>query len=317
MRVRSASFLASLACGLLLSGSPVSAQTGGGDDDRAVRDALQILDKHDAQMRRSPGERERRRFLYPTPPPTLTNADLDAFLRSGRETIEGVRVRRDMMKPGDRSPYFEGSFTRVHHPFLDREVVAFETGVYAVPGEAAYVGNFTYLPEDGGSSGDGRSVVRHGSYVFVGKRIWWDGSSVTGLFIAEDVIPGYSLELLRATPEFLEQFERRHAAAAERQKQRLTRAESRDGPDFGALVSAGLGAALIGVSDLSMDDKLDLADSVLTEVADGGDGRRVLETVMSRAAPQARGGGVFSRHRAFDAPGLDQAMDLMMDAAAR
>lgn len=315
--------LIAVAAGLLLSGNPAAAQApradDAQDDAQAVRDALRILGKHDAEMRGSPEGRKRRQFLAPTPRSTLTKADFGAFLRSGRETLEGVRRREDPMKPSDRFPYFEGVFTRVRHPFLDREIVAYDTGVYAVPGEAAYVGNFTYMPEDDGYSGGVKSVLTSGSYVIVGKRIRWDGSSVNGIFIAEDVIPGYSLELLRATPEYLEQFERRHAAAVARQKQRLSRPESRDTSDFGALLSAGLGAALIGVSDLSTQDKLDLAGSVLTEVVEGGDGRATLETAISRGAPGTGGAGtgVFSRHRAFEAPGLDRAMDLMLDAATR
>src|SRR3546814_17574923 len=49
----------------------------------------------------------------------------------------------------------------------------------------------------------------------VGKKLTPDGTAETGIFIAEDVTAGIALYFVKATPEYLADFEHRHARATE------------------------------------------------------------------------------------------------------
>lgn len=295
-------------------GSHAWAQSTSDSNAAAVNDALSILEEHDAKREASPEYQRRRAFLYPTPRETLGKADYQQFLRSGGG-LNGIDVRKALTLPPDRLPYFEGSHEIIYHPFVDRRVVAFDEGVYAIPGEAAYIGNFTYFPQrDIGSGELVRSVSIRGSYVIVGKKLNWHGQLENGIFIAENVISGWNLDPLKATPAFLKGFEQRHAQAVARQKRRLAEANSGGGSGFGAMLSLGLGAALIGGSNLSHLDKMDLAETFLTDVTSGGNGMAVFDDAMSRMGVSAGGTGVFSGNQVFETPGLNQAMDGMLNA---
>lgn len=307
--------VATLALILMGAAPHATAQSASDDNAAAVNDALRIMEQHDAEREASPEYQRQRAFLYPTPRETLSKADYGRFLQAGGGRLDGIDVREALTLPPDRLPYFEGSHEIIYHPFVDRRVVAFDEGVYAIPGEAAYIGNFTYFPQRDDTSGDRvRSVSIRGSYVIVGKKLGWDGRSENGIFIAEDVISGWNLDPLKATPAFLKQFEQRHAQAVAHQKRRLAGANSGGGSGFGAMLSLGLGAALIGGSDLSRFDKMDLAETFLTDVAGGGDGTAVFDEAMSQMGVSAGGTGVFSGNQVFEAPGLNQAMDGMLNA---
>ena len=284
------------------------------EDAAAVYDALRLLDEHDRDRADTAAGQRKRNFLYPTPRETLTDADFRRMAQSRQKRVEGISIRKSIMAPPDRFPYFEGTFTYVYHPFIDGNVYAFDEGVYAIPGEAAYIGNFTYFPQrDTGSGELVRSVTTTGSYVIVGKKLSWDGQLENGLFIAEDVMSGWGLDPLKATPAFLKEFEQRHAQAVARQERRLAEANSGGGSGFGVMLSLGLGAALIGGSDLSRLDKMDLAETFLTDITSGGDGTAVFDDAMSRMGVSTGGTGVFSGNQVFETPGLNQAMDGMLN----
>ncbi len=313
-RVRCVCHVALLALALSIGGQ-AAAQDNGQADANAVTEALRILEKHDAEVRQSPEGKRRRAFLHPTPAATLDEATLRRVLDGGGESIQGIHVRDRAFTTPDRRPYFEGRLTRTYHPFTDRDVMSYAEGVYAVPGEAAYIGNFTYFPERDLGSGDRvRSVSTEGSFVFVGKRLTWDGRPANGMFIAENVIPGFALDFMPATPKYLRQFEKRHAKAVARQKRRLA-GNSSGGGGFGTLLQIGLGAALIGTSDLSRMDKLDLAETFLTDVTSGGNGMAAFDQMLSKAGAGSAGTGVFSGNQVFDSPGLNQAIDGMLNQA--
>lgn len=294
-----------------------TARSESGSDARAVNDALRILQTHDAERAEADGGR-RQNFLYPTPTETLNSAEVKRFLAGQIPRLEAVHVRRSIMEPPERYPYFEGTFSRVYHPFVDRDVIAYDEGVYVRPGEEAYIGNFTYFPQRDVYSGDRvRSVGINGSIVFVGKRLAWDGRSENAMFIAEQVAPGFALNFVRATPAFLKGFEQRHAKAVAHQKKRLAQGQRGAGAGFGALLSIGLGAALIGGSDLSRLDKLDLAETFITDVASGGDGLAVFDQALEEYGATAGASGVFSGGQVFEAPGLNEAIDGMLNRAIR
>src|SRR3546814_18305097 len=60
----------------------------------------------------------------------------------------------------------------------------YDEGVYAIPGEAAYVGTFTYF----GQPTEEWAISAKGSFIVVGKRLNWDGTSDTGIYIAEQAM---------------------------------------------------------------------------------------------------------------------------------
>src|SRR3546814_15473138 len=86
----------------------------------------------------------------------------------------------------------------------------YDEGVYAIPGEAAYVGTFTYF----GQPTEEWAISAKGSFIVVGKRLNWDGTSDTGIYIAEQAMVDVPVFFTKATPEYLQRFASRHAAAA-------------------------------------------------------------------------------------------------------
>ncbi|MEQ9609604.1 MAG: hypothetical protein RLN99_18240, partial [Kiloniellaceae bacterium] len=106
-------------------------------------DALRLLNKADSEKAEAPAD-PAAGFLSPTPAATIADDDYARMLRSGI-TLQGIQVRDDPVAPAERDPYFEGSFKRTHHVYVGEDLVTYDKGVYAMPGQAAYVGTFTYF----------------------------------------------------------------------------------------------------------------------------------------------------------------------------
>lgn len=259
-------------------------------------DAMRLLQQHDtAAAKASPSPRQT--FLAPTPPETIGDAELARFLNSGAASLRGVQVRGEGRSDPTRKPYFEGSFKRTHHAYLDSYLVTYDEGVYAVPGEAAYVGTFNYF----GQPTEEWYPFAKGSFVVVGKRLSWDGKVDTGIYVDEQATAGLPLLFTKATPDYLEQFERRHAAAVQSYQRQLAE-EASGGLDFGAVLALGFGAALIGSSNLPGLDKLQLGQAFVGDVLGEGDGQALLGIVSGGGMG---GGGLFSGGQSFQAPGLN------------
>src|SRR5690606_26215369 len=120
-------------------------------------------------------------------------------------------VRDDPVAPPELDPYFEGTFKLVRHDYVDSTLVSYDRGVYAIPGKAAYVATFSYFARP--TETDVAFVWPKGSFVLVGKKLTPDGAAETGIYIAEDVTAGFALHFVKATPEYLADFEQRHARA--------------------------------------------------------------------------------------------------------
>ncbi len=294
--MRSALFGPVLVLALLLAGwcAPVQAQS----DPKAgmAADALRLLQQHDASASGAAASRKRD-FLAPTPAATLGQAEFARFLDSGAASLRGIEVRDTTGLTPGREPYYEGRFRRVHHAYLDRELVGYDEGVYVVPGEAAYVGTFHYF----GQPTEDWFPFAKGSYVVVGRKLSWDGAVEPGIYIAEQATAGVPLHFVRATPAYLERFERQHAAAVESYERQLAAEAASGGIDFGAVLALGFGAALIGSSDLPGLDKLQLGQALLSDVSGAGDGQALMR-IANAGLP---GGGIFSGKQSFQAPGLD------------
>ncbi|MEX2630359.1 MAG: hypothetical protein WD341_10515 [Tistlia sp.] len=273
------------------------AQTAGADLKAGMAsDALRLLQQHDAAAAEA-APSPKLSFLAPTPAQTVGEAELERFLSAGAASLRGLHVRDDPAQPPGRDPYFEGDFKRTRHAYLERDLVTYDSGVYAIPGEAAYVGTFSYF----GQPTEEWETHPNGSFVVVGKRLGWDGRSDTGIYIAEQAIAGFGLRFVRATPEYLDQFERRHLAAVEAYRREVAE-EASGGLDLGAVLALGFGAALIGSSDLPGMDKLRLGQAFVSDVMGEGDGQALLGIARSGLPG---GGGLFTGGQSFRTPGLD------------
>ncbi len=325
MRVVLVVFLLSLASFQVSDVSPASAQNNGDQKQGMALDAMRLLQQHDTEAAAT-GPTEQDIFLAPTPRANITNDVITQFLHSGEPVLHGIMVRKSYVKPENRQPYFEGTFKREYHPFLGQTLVTFDEGVYAIPGDAAYIGTFTYFGGSdnvstgmaGATGGFGNSGLAigqatKGSFVLVGKKVLWDGTSEDGIFIAEDTYQGQELNLIKATPDYLNQFQQRHAAAV--QAYRSQPADSGD-DDFGMLLALGLGAALIGGSDLPSFDKLALAEAFITDVAGDGDGTAMMDMALNAFSGQNDMGGLFSGTHSFQAPGLESVLSGILTGEA-
>jgi len=299
--------------GLLLAASGSWAQ-GSAPSAKAgmIDDVTRLLEQADAQASaEGPGPADG--FLAPTPALRIVDADYARFLQAGIQPT-GVAVRDDLTRPDDLDPYFEGRFKVVHHVYLDRKVATYDKGVYAIPREAAYIGNFDYFPADGSD------YAPKGSFVLVGRKLLPDGRSETGIYIAEDAIAGFALNFVRATPDYLKDFERRHSQAVavfERQKQAELEEEEVAGDLFGQVLAMGFGVAIIGSSDLPSFDKLQLGQAFVSDVLGDGDGTAMMSMVTGMAG--AAGGiddNPFTGGMNFNAPGLNSIVQGAMGGTA-
>src|SRR3546814_3602612 len=93
-----------------------------------------------------------------------------------------------------------------------------------------------------------------------------DGTAETGIFIAEDVTAGIALYFVKATPEYLADFERRHARATEAYRRQQAAEAADSGFDFGQVLALGLGAAVISSADLPGVDKMQLGQAFVSDV---------------------------------------------------
>jgi len=297
--------LLSLASFQISDVEPASAQNNGDQKQGMALYTMRLLQQHDTEAAAT-GPTEQDMFLAPTPRANITNDIIAQFLHSGESVLHGIMVRNSYGKPENRQPYFEGTFKREYHPFLGQTLVTFDEGVYAIPGEAAYVGTYTYF-------GEKEDYLVKGSFVLVGKKVLWDGTAEDGLFIAEDTYQGQELNLIKATPDYLNQFQQRHAAAV--QAYRSQPADSGD-DDFGMLLALGLGAALIGGSDLPSFDKLALAEAFITDVTGDGDGTAMMDMALNAFSGQNDVGGLFSGTHSFQAPGLESVLSAILTGEA-
>src|SRR3546814_11735767 len=135
-----------------------------------------------------------------------------------------------------------------------------------------------------------------------------DGTAETGIFIAEDVTAGIALYFVKATPEYLADFERRHARATEAYRRQQAAEAADSGFDFGQVLALGLGAAVISSADLPGVDKMQLGQAFVSDVLGEGEGGALMKTLIS--ARQGGGGGDsrFSGAMSFEATGLDGAL---------
>ncbi|MGD1877268.1 MAG: hypothetical protein ACFB13_07185 [Kiloniellaceae bacterium] len=268
------------------------------DADKAgmAADALRLLNKADALKAQAPSSAAEG-FLAPTPAATIADADYERMLRSGIP-LKGIQVRDDVMTPSERDPYFEGTFKRTHHAYRNQELVTFDKGVYAIPGQAAYVGSFNYF-------GAPATLSAMGSFVFVGKKLTPDGKAETGIYISEEVYAGFAMHFVKATPEYLADFERRHSRAVQAYRQQQAEEAASDGFDFGQVLALGLGAAVIGSADLPGVDKIQLGQAFVSDVLGNGDGTATMNRFMSAMQGASGGDSLFSGGMDFQAPGLN------------
>ncbi|GAB4362099.1 MAG: hypothetical protein Kow00114_17120 [Kiloniellaceae bacterium] len=279
-------------------------------------DALRLLNKADAQKAVAPSQAES--FLAPTPAATVGDEDYRRMLRSG-VPLQGIQVRDDVSAPPQRDHYFEGTFKRTHHVYVGRDVVTYDKGVYAMPGQAAYVGTFNYFGQP--TQTDVAFVFPKSSFVVVGKKLTPDGKAETGIYIAEDAVAGLALRFVKATPEYLADFERRHLRAAEAYRRQQAEQAASGGFDFGQALALGLGAAVIGSADLPGLDKMQLGQAFVSDVLGNGDGSALMSSFMGalQSAPgqgASGGGALFSGGMDFQAPGLNGMLAALMPGAA-
>lgn len=278
--------------------SAASAQDTSDSNATLGADVMQLLQQYDAETQI--GEQSPHfSFLAPTPPETFTDATAEYMVASGGQSYRGIQVRDDPVQPPDRDPYFEGTFKPIEHAYLNRTLITYDQGAYAIPGDAAYVGNFHYF----GQPTEEWDYYTKGSFVVVGKKINWDGTSEDGIYIAENAVAGFALNFVRATPEYLNQFEQRHAAAVQSYQQQL--ASSNDGWDFGQVLALGLGAAMIGASDLPDADKLNLAQAFISDVSGDGSGTALANIANAYGGGNSSLDGLFTGGQSFEAPGLN------------
>lgn len=277
------------------AGWPAAAE--GIDKDAAALDAMRLLGAVDAA---APAQVDSARtgFLFPTPPETVDNATFKRAYNSGQQRVEGLQTRQGVFGGPEFYPYFEGTWRRIRHPYIDRDIFTYERGVYAVPQTAAYVGTFSYFPQPM------EAWEQHpkGAIAVVGKKLTPDGKAETGIFIDEKVISGFALTFVKATPQYLQDFERRHVAAVENYRRRQI-AEAESGFNFGQLLALGLGAAMIGSSDLPGADKLQIGQAFVSDVMGAGDGKALFNSMMANMP--TGGGSLFDGSTSFAAPGLD------------
>lgn len=270
-------------------------------------DIMRLLEEADAAAKAENANDPAKNFLLPIPDIRIEDMDYERFLTTGIQPV-GVAVRNDPLMPDDKKPYYEGTFKRIHHVYYGRDVATFDKGVYAVPGKAAYVGNFEYFPMDSAFAGP------TGSFVLVGKKLTPDGTAETGLYLAETVYAGMSLNFIRATPQYLDDFQRRHGQAVEAYKRRKeqeaaqarAQASSGGGFGFGQMLALGLGAAMIGVSDLPSADKLQLGSAFVSDVLGDTGGSAMASAVSNMTGASSSGAGsLFSGGTSFSTPGLN------------
>jgi hypothetical protein len=297
--VKYCSFFSLLSCLVCLTVSSNALAQNSSDPNATLGlDVMQLLQQHDAEKQNSESSTQFS-FMAPTPPETFTDDVARHMLDTGAQSHRGVQVRDDPLQPAQRDPYFEGTFKPIQHPYLNRTLISYDEGAYAVPGDAVYVGNFHYF----GRPTEEWEPFPKGSFVVIGKRIKADGTSENGIYIAEDAVAGFSLRFVRATPEYLKQFEQRHTAAVQSYQQQL--AADDDGWDFGQVLALGLGAAMIGSSDLPDMDKLNLAQAFISDVSGDGSGNALANIMSSYSGGGSNLGGLFTGEQSFDAPGLN------------
>lgn len=268
--------------------------------DMAV-DALRLLDEADRRKAQGPGSAADG-FLAPTPGPALSDADLARVLRAGAP-LKGIDVRDDPAAPPHLDPYFEGTFKTTHHLYVGRDLVTYDRGVYAIPRREAYVGTFTYFAQP--TQTDVAVVYPKGSFVVVGKKLTPGGEAETGIYIAEEATAGFALRFVKATPDYLADFERRHARAAEAYRRQQAAEAAEAGLDFGQVLALGLGVAMISGADLPGVDKMQLGQAFVSDVLGEGDGTALMSALSSAGAGAGGAGSLFSGGMSFDAPGLD------------
>lgn len=264
-------------------------------------DALRLLEQADQRKTRIPASAAVG-FLAPTPAQTVTKADYERLLRSGTP-LKGIQVRDDVIAPADRDPYFEGTFRATRHVYVDQNVVTYDKGVYAVPGKAAYVGTFTYFAQP--TQTEVAFIAPKGSFVVVGKKLTPDGEAENGIYIAENAIAGYALHFVKATPEYLTDFERRHARATDAYRRQQAAEAADSGFDFGQVLALGLGVAMISGADLPGVDKMQLGQAFVSDVLGDGDGSALMNTLVSAAPGAVEGDSLFAGGMSFQAPGLN------------
>jgi len=276
-------------------------------------DALRLLNQADA-LKADAALAEGAGFLAPTPAATIADEDYARMLRSG-VPLQGIQVRDDPVAPAALDHYFEGSFKRAHHVYIGEDLVTYDKGVYAMPGQAAYIGTFTYFGQP--TQTDVAFVFPKGSFVVVGKKLTPDGKAETGIYIAEDAVAGFALRFVKATPEYLADFERRHARAAEAYRRQQAEEAASGGFSFGQALALGLGAAVIGGADLPGVDKIELGQAFVGDVLGGGEGTALMNSFIGAMEGETGGDSLFSGGVDFQAPGLNGMLaTLMQDSLA-
>ncbi|MDF1748104.1 MAG: hypothetical protein P1V34_04440, partial [Alphaproteobacteria bacterium] len=265
MRSRFHLFLIVLCLAFSLNSFTAQAQSTDTSSNTLESDVMQLLQEHDAaQQQEEPSAQFT--FLAPTPPETFTDETASQMVSTGAQSFRGIQVRDDPIQPPQRDPYFEGTFKPTTHAYLNRTLITYDEGAYAIPGDAAYVGTFHYF----GQPTEDWDPFPKGSFVVIGKKVKWDGTSENDIYIAEDAIAGFALHFVPATPDYLKQFETRHAAAVDAYQLEL--ASANDEWDLGQIMALGFGAALIGSSDLPGMDKMNLAQAFISDVTGDGSG---------------------------------------------
>src|SRR3546814_19518499 len=84
------------------------------------------------------------------------------------------------------------------------------------------------------------------------------------------VTAGIARSFVKATPEYLADFERRHARATEAYRRQQAAEAADSGFDFGQVLALGLGAAVISSADLPGVDKMQLGQAFVSDVLEIG-----------------------------------------------
>ncbi|HMA16696.1 MAG TPA: hypothetical protein VKP12_18040 [Kiloniellaceae bacterium] len=292
---------ASIFVGSALADSPSDSHPPDSRKAGMAADALRLLNEADQHRAQQPGSQDA--FLAPTPAESLSDAALVSAVRTGAVPPRGVDVRDDPVAPPELDPYFEGTFKLIHHDYVGSRLVTYDRGVYAVPRREAYVGTFSYFAQP--TETDVAFIWPKGSFVVVGKKLTPDGEAETGIYIAEEATAGFALNFVKATPDYLADFERRHARATEAYRRQQAAEAAGSGFDFGQVLALGLGAAMISGADLPGVDKMQLGQAFVSDVLGEGDGTALMSALTSTGTGAGGTGSLFSGGMSFEAPGLD------------
>jgi len=117
----------------------------------------------------------------------------DGLLESGDQI-------RNMAAVNGVMPFFRGTYGRVTHPFMRREVAVIRNGVYYTGVGIEYRGRFEYLPAKSGMN----TGLESGFFIFYGDKVdIEDNETETGLYISEEALDGAIVRFAKASPSYL------------------------------------------------------------------------------------------------------------------